>query len=597
MISDLNACPCCGDNLYTPYTNKVNTISLVLGNPNIILHIKQCKNKACNFIVYPEEYLELSPLKSQYSFDTQIEIGILRLKNYQDKDIAKILLEKYGVYIPLSSISHLANKFIDYFAASHYTTNNEKIRAYIEKSGGYILHIDGTCEAGTPFYFLVIDAISGIILSTHKMEKENKDSIRALLRECLENYGEPLAIVSDLCSKIKLASKDIFEESIPHLICQYHLLENIGDKIFKKDNCQLRSLLKQEKLRGSLGSLLKTVGNNNVGNILEQKDLIALLNNPCKIIKNKDSISIMRSITLTILKWFLDYKVELNGEYYPFAKSEFQLVKRYSIIHKLLKSHIDKENEGIVDYKNKFKYKYSSLQTLFEKLDAFFAKEDVNKCITNLENGDIIFNEVRSYFRMQSEVGKPLSRLKISSDIEMPEGQIPSDKFIEQLIEKYKGRTEFNTAIKVIKSYFKKYDKSLSGHLIIDKNDKYINVYRTNNLLEHFFGEYKRNLRKRVGNWNLKRQITYLNPKAMLVINLLNEKYLEIIGCNDIRELSKSFVNLTLKANDYKRDREKKNSSTNHVPKKILRSKTIIMHIKFLLKKQANILFKQLKTG
>ncbi len=593
MTSELNKCPFCGGKLNVQWTDEVNSISLVMGLPTIILHIKQCQNKNCNFIIYPEEYLKLAPLESQYSFDCQTEIGILRLENYQDKDIAEIILNKFGITISRSTISHLANKFIDYFAASHYTLNNEKIRNYLNENGGYILHIDGTCQGDSPMHFLVIDAVNEICLATYKMTSENKEDIGNLLSECVEKYGNPLAIVSDLSDKIKGAIDNVFSEKIPHFICQYHLLENMGKRLFKKDNTELRSLLRKEGLRKCFHDLLQTLAVKNTDKLLEQDELVSILENPNTILKKGMPDSIIRSLTFTLLKWCLDYKTELNGEYYPFAKSEFELIKRYRKVYDLLKNIIEKEKSKKKENKEEnVLFKLSSLNTLFEKLDTFFKKEAVNECMKNLKNSDIIFTKVRAFFKMQSEAGAPMTRMKINLDIDTPQKQETNTEFLENLIEEYKEQKEFTTAINGVKFYFEKYTKELSGHNILNKNEEYINVFRTNNLLEHFFGKFKRNLRKRVGNWNLKRQITHLHPQAMLVVNLLNKKYLEIIECDNIRDISLSFVNLKNEANTFQDKRKEKSKSKKNIPMKTLRKPNFIGNFEIIFDFSNKFLFK-----
>lgn len=587
MIDEQKICPDCGGKLQVKWTLCVSSISLCFGSPSIVLHIKGCSN--CNYFNYPEEYKFVFPKSGHYSYDCMTEIGLLRLNNFQDKKIAEIISEKYSIAIPSSTISHLSNKFIDYFAASHYNFNSKKIKDFIISNGGYILHIDGTCEAGTPMSFSVIDAISGIVLATCKMNTENKRSIKKLLNKCLEKYGQPLAVVSDLSGVIKKAIKNSFiGEEIPHFICQFHFLENIGKKILKSEYSRLIKLVKKEKLKSQLRSLRKDLGVKNEDKLLNQKELIDLLENVESTVDSKKITQTRRTLAYTILKWILDYKVELNGEYFPFSLSDFELIMRCQRVFEFLKEILSSKKN------RKSNYKFRTIRTIYEKLKIFFEKEDVIECLKQLANGIIIFNEVRSYLKMQSNLGKPVCRqnCEIENELIEEENVVSIDDFIKNITENYKEKPEFKVFINVVQNYFEKYKNSLSGHRILNNNNEYINVYRTNNVLEHFFGKYKRGLRKRVGSWNLKRQIALLHPDAMLVMNLQNEEYLKIIECENARDISKIFVECDSEAKEIKNKRKKKNSAPTHIPLKIIRNEKFIKNIAKILDKNMNILFK-----
>ncbi len=55
----------------------------------------------------------------------------------------------YKIEISISEIEALIKNFIFYLTVVH-QDNNELIRQYIEKQGGYILHLDATCESDSP---------------------------------------------------------------------------------------------------------------------------------------------------------------------------------------------------------------------------------------------------------------------------------------------------------------------------------------------------------------------------------------------------------------------------------------------------------------
>ena len=55
-------------------------------------------------------------------------------------------------------------------------------------NGGYILHIDGTCEGYSPHFFTGMDEISGIILSSVKINSEKREKIVPFLKDIQAKY-------------------------------------------------------------------------------------------------------------------------------------------------------------------------------------------------------------------------------------------------------------------------------------------------------------------------------------------------------------------------------------------------------------------------
>jgi len=96
------------------------------------------------------DLLKIVPPDSNFSYSVIIEVGELRyLESRQVAEIQLILLERHSIAISTSEIERLINRFIFYLAAVH-QENNHLIKEYIKRQGGYILHIDATCEGDSP---------------------------------------------------------------------------------------------------------------------------------------------------------------------------------------------------------------------------------------------------------------------------------------------------------------------------------------------------------------------------------------------------------------------------------------------------------------
>jgi hypothetical protein len=97
----------------------------------------------------------------------------------------------------------------------------------------------------------------------------------------------------------------------------------------------------------------------------------------------------------------------------------------------------------------------------------------------------------------------------------------------------------------IILKYFTKYRNQLFGHpVIVDDNGTVIAVVqRTNNVDEHFFGNEKQLLRRRVGRVHLGRDLEDQPAQVALVVNLRHPDYVRIL-CGSLEHLHNAFANL-----------------------------------------------------
>ncbi|MBN2729416.1 MAG: hypothetical protein JXR53_09360 [Bacteroidales bacterium] len=588
MTSDLTECTECMGPLRIQWAVRVHPVSLSLGHPSAVLHVKCCQN--CGKTVYPEQYEQLSPKNWQYSYETMIEVAKLRHDNLQDKEIQQKLQLNYGVTIPLATISVLANRFLDYYSVFHYNHSAVAIKTYLKNNGGYVLHIDGTCETkGCQMHFSVIDGISDIILATYKMKGENKKDISILLKKCVEKFGHPLAVVCDLSQQIKAAVQHAIGSDIPFFVCQFHFLEKVGAKIFDQAYTELCKVVRKSKIKASIYSLYKELKRNSGAGLIPAEELKQFMDSPETALKQgMRNSQARRSMAYILLEWILDFKTEANGEYYPFSIPVAEYVKRCQRAMEAIGSVFNENKNGKLE-----KGKCKTLQTIYEKLTDFFAN---NECISiymdQLQAGSEIFDKTRSFLRMQSEKGQPVNR----QNCEAPQIDVSEEVSIELFTKELEMKAEesdlYRKPVQTVKKYFIKYEENLSGHMIRINENIVINVYRTNNIMEHFFGAFKRRLRGRIGVRNLRRQIDLMHPAAMLAENLGKEKYMKIVGCNDVHDFASIFAQYDQEAWEEQNSRKAAENKSTHIPKKMIRNKTFLGNFTDALKKSFAFLFK-----
>ena len=79
-------------------------------------------------------------------YDLIARVGLARfLECRQCQEIQMELSRQPGIEVPIRTISELSQKFIAYFQVVHQESIT-LLRREMRHRGGYILHIDGTCE-------------------------------------------------------------------------------------------------------------------------------------------------------------------------------------------------------------------------------------------------------------------------------------------------------------------------------------------------------------------------------------------------------------------------------------------------------------------
>lgn len=97
----------------------------------------------------------------------------------------------------------------------------------------------------------------------------------------------------------------------------------------------------------------------------------------------------------------------------------------------------------------------------------------------------------------------------------------------------------------IILKYLDRYGDRLFGHPTLRDQDHTLVaiVERTNNVLEHFFGDEKQHLRRRLGRANLGRDLENQPAQAALAANLRHPEYVRVL-CGSLDNLSTAFADL-----------------------------------------------------
>ena len=198
------------------------------------------------------------PRGRNFDVKTMITVGILRwLIDYQREEIQTII-EAGGSYISTGEISYLSSQFLLYF----YCVQKRHVTDLRAAIGSYVLHLDGTGEAGKEIVFMAKDGRSGITVDARTMPSESVDYIVPFLEGIKKEIGDLCAIVRDMSESICMASKKVFS-NVLQIICQYHFTRNLGDIVFS-DYLKFRNLIVETKALAAISKIRPIVNDTEI---------------------------------------------------------------------------------------------------------------------------------------------------------------------------------------------------------------------------------------------------------------------------------------------------------------------------------------------
>ena len=186
--------------------------------------------KPCQQIFGSDELRSLTPQRGKFGFDVIEYIGRSMFVQCRNELEIQAELATRNITISAREIGFLSKRFIVYLTLAHQECQAE-LKQYMHSKGGYILHMDGTCEGDSPHLFSCMDEISNIVLGNRKMPSEDSQYIGPLLQRLKAAYGMPMALVHDMGSAILKAVLAVFP-GVPDYICHFHFLRDLGKDLF-----------------------------------------------------------------------------------------------------------------------------------------------------------------------------------------------------------------------------------------------------------------------------------------------------------------------------------------------------------------------------
>ncbi len=247
-----------------PHKGKTLTHGAFRARETVYVCAARCRHPSGALATQRAQRLQqlLLPNRS-VGYDVLVYVGVERfLHHRQREEIRDALLAEHGLSLSTGTISNLAGLFGEYLLALH-EDRADKLRAALESDGGYPLHIDATGENGRGTLLVAYAGWRRWVLGAWKIPTERADAVLPRLRETVDLFGQPCAIVRDLGKAMISAAEDLvaaFQSPIPILACHLHFLADVGEDLLDASHTALRKLFRHHKVRSGLRGLARETG-------------------------------------------------------------------------------------------------------------------------------------------------------------------------------------------------------------------------------------------------------------------------------------------------------------------------------------------------
>jgi len=470
-----------------------------------------------NSVHHSQQLCCLTPQRCTYGYDVLVYVGYaLFLHNCSEGQIIEKLARR-NISISQREIGFLGKKFIAYLAIAH-QQSRQRLKAHMALRGGYVLHMDGTCEGDSPHLFTGIDGIAQIVLDNIKLPSEKAELLIPFLRQIKRQYGGPIALVHDMGQGILSAVKTVFK-GIPDFICHFHFLRDIGKDLFETDYSKIRSRLTKHKIRGVLRQKAKALEKIINPTTKAVRQLRLSLDNGQmgpSLIKSMPALA-----AYTMIHWAFDASDQLDGYGFPFDCPHLIFYQRLKAVHDFVNQYNASGSRSASNNR--------ALLSLWRPLTKIVEDQQLTRAASHMKEKLDSFKKLRKALEIAVPGGKKaLNDDGLDADIKSIEEKII--KFREEIMadEKLCQKGEYKKMIEQIDKYW---EKLFADPITVNTPNGQITIQpqRTNNILERFFRDFKRGNRKKSGTVSLNRTLRSMLADTPLVKNLDNPEYMKIL--------------------------------------------------------------------
>lgn len=452
-----------------------------------------------------------------YGYDVLVFVGqALFLEAQPVRAIISQLAQRH-VHLAASTVAQLGRRFIALLALAHRQCA-PRLKQAMALAGGYILHLDATYEDKSPLLMTGIDAVMEIVLGNIKLPSEKADGIVPFLRQLNDAFGPPLASVHDMSKGILCAIKEVFPDQ-PDYICHFHFLRDLGKDLFGAEYDTLRQWLQTHGTVGQVRARLRGWQKQIEADPQLRQTLNQLLTGarPTAPLPQAPLLA-----AYLLAHWVLAGLEQGQGYGFPFDRPLLALARRAQEVHAQL--HSLKALPPEEHWRNNLPFHHLALD-----LKSLTSDRSLGRTLDRMETFLQPFEQLRQVLRIApvkarqglNHEGQPVNLKTLEEQVQ---------RFVAQVRARpdYAATPVFQKMIQQIERYG---PKLFAAPLVVSTPQglRTIQPQRTNNMMERFFRDLKRDGRRKTGAQALGRTLRTMLADTPLVKNLQNPAYLKVL--------------------------------------------------------------------
>jgi len=505
----------------------------------------------------------LVPRGGAYAFDLIVHVGLQTfLHGHTLAQVqAQQLAHHGGLKVPVSSLYELKLKFLFYLGRLHQQAAPD-LQAYLTQRGSISWLIDGTLEPGTPVFFGVKEAQEDWLLDCWKLATENVQDVTACLKLAATRYGQPGQVRHDLSQRLARACEAALPKAA-HFVCHYHLASDVGQDLYQAAQAALTqrglALRLQGRLKEQRRSQTEWFGTHPERPLI----LAALLRGQAP--EHPLSPTLGREILLAMHSWILDYASDGQRQGFPFDPHLLYYHRRLVQVLRGL--------DTLWQRPGQVAQAPAALGNLRQLLNDYLADPQVTRHLRCFEQAHRLFERFRSALRLAAPGSSPLrdayaldptAQQQVVADLEQLRQDLRPVAASSASPEEQKLRT-------ILLTHLDKYWAYLG--LALPPQESAANpTPRTTNALETHWTKSKRTCRQIHGRSKLTRDFQALPAEFMLLPNLRNPRYQQLVLGGDWAQLPNKFAQVPVPAGSFKQWRnQKRPEHCGRLPRSLIR--------------------------
>jgi hypothetical protein len=415
----------------------------------------------------------------------------------------------------------------------------------------------------------VEEAAHGLFLGNWKLPSENVEDLVPCLRQAADCFGRPDHVLHDLSPAMSGACEQALP-GVSHFVCHQHLVRDIGEDLYEAPQAALSQRLRALKLQYRLKEQRR--GQNEwLRQRLDspaQLVLADLLAGRAVEVAWDDTLS--REVLLALHFWILDYRSDGRRRGFPFDPYLLYLHRRLvragqTVDRLLAQTPVAFRTPQVL----------RNFQTL---LQAYRQDPEIAAAADLYERCCSLLTRLREALRLSAE---HMDQLRQPQEL-LPDEQRQMQQALEQLRQELQQQTEDGNdpdrpLAQIVLVHLDRY----WGHILPDQPPAAGERWqRTTNQLEGDWGGLKHGRRRTHGRAKLTRDFQSLPEEYLLIPNLENETYLQVVLGGSLESLPAKLAEASREAGSFDAWRRRlRPRLLGELPRRLLRDDDFVDHL------------------